>query len=62
MLDTDPTDGCLLVGVRNGRHLEENVRTHSFKLERAEIEAIEKVVGKRRGPQGDVWELERGYI
>ena len=62
VLDTDPTDGCLLVGVRNDRHIEENVRTHSFKLERAEVEAIEKVVDKRRGPKGDVWELERGYI
>ena len=62
MLETDPTNGCLLVGVRNTKHIEENVRTHSFKLEPGEVEAIEKIVAKRRGPQGDVWELERGYV
>jgi len=62
VLDTDPTNGCLLVGVRNSKHIAENVRTHQFVLEKGEIEAISKVVEKRKGPKGDVWELERGYM
>jgi len=62
VLQTDPTDGCLLVGVRNSNHIEENVRTHAFKLDKGEIEEIEKVVSKRKGPGGDVWDLNRGYV
>jgi len=62
VLDTDPTNGCLLIGVRNDKHISENVRTHQFVLGKGEIDAISKIVDKRNGPKGDVWELERGYI
>ncbi|GMH47868.1 hypothetical protein TrRE_jg7865 [Triparma retinervis] len=62
VLDTDPTDGCLLVGVRNDRHVADNVRTHDFKLAEGEIKAIQDVVDKRKGPKGDVWDVERGFV
>lgn len=62
VLDTDPTDGCLLVGVRNDRHVADNVRTHSFKLEEGEVKAIQEIVDKRKGPKGDVWDAERGFV
>lgn len=52
----------VLVGVRNSNHIEENVRTHSFQLNDGERDAIAKVMAKRRGPVGDVWDLERGAM
>ena len=57
-----PSVASVLIGVRNLDHLVENTRSHSFVLMPDEIEAIEKVVAKRKGPQGDVWEIERGLI
>lgn len=52
----------VLIGVRNQDHIEENVRTHSFALNHDEIDAINAVVAKRKGPKGDVWDIERGYV
>ena len=57
-----PAVASVLIGVRNQDHIAENVRTHSFSLKQEEIDAIDKVVAKRKGPQGDVWDIERGYI
>ena len=62
VLDGTPAVGSVLVGVRNTDHLEENVRTHAFKLTQSEIDTIDAVVAKRKGPKGDVWDIERGYI
>ena len=52
----------VLIGVRNKKRISENVRTHSFQLTDAERAAIDAVVAKRKGPKGDVWDIERGYI
>ena len=57
-----PAVASVLIGVRNQDHLAENVRTHSFVLQPDETAAIDKVVAKRKGPKGDVWDLERGYV
>lgn len=57
-----PAVASVLIGVRNQDHIEENVRTHSFVLQPDEIAAIDKVVEKRKGPKGDVWDIERGYV
>lgn len=57
-----PAVASVLIGVRNQDHIEENVRTHSFQLRQDEIDAIDAVVAKRRGPVGDVWDLERGSM
>ncbi|GMI52249.1 hypothetical protein TeGR_g735 [Tetraparma gracilis] len=62
VLQTDPTGGCLLVGVRNADHIEDNVNTHRFQLEGGEVDEIQKVVDKAKGPRGDVWDLERGLV
>jgi len=59
VLDTKSV-ASVLVGVRNRNHIEENVRTHSFELTSGERDAIEKVLSKRKGPIGDVWDIERG--
>jgi aryl-alcohol dehydrogenase-like predicted oxidoreductase len=60
VLQASPAVGALIVGVRNSAHVAENVRTFSFELSAAEMGAIARVVAKRSGPQGDVWDLERG--
>ena len=46
-----------LVGVRNQDLIAENVRSHSFSLNADDPNAIDKVVAKRKGLQG-----ERRYI
>ena len=61
VLDTKSV-ASVLVGVRNRNHIEENVRTHSFELTDGERVEISKILEKRSGPKGDVWDLERGYI
>jgi aryl-alcohol dehydrogenase-like predicted oxidoreductase len=58
VLDT-PGVASVLIGVRNKDHLAENARTHSFQLTSGEKDAIDAVVKKRNGPQGDVWDIER---
>jgi aryl-alcohol dehydrogenase-like predicted oxidoreductase len=57
-----PAVASVLIGVRNCDHLQENVRTHSFVLRQDEMDAIDAVIAKRKGPKGDVWDLERGVI
>ena len=57
-----PGVASVLIGVRNQSHLMENVQTHTFQLTNDEIDLIDKVVAKRSGPKGDVWQIERGMI
>lgn len=61
VLDT-PAVASVLIGVRNTDHIQENVRTHSFQLKQDERDAIDAVVAKRKGPTGDVWDIERGSM
>jgi aryl-alcohol dehydrogenase-like predicted oxidoreductase len=61
VLDTKSV-ASVLIGVRNCNHIAENVRTHSFSLNDSERDAIRAVLAKRKGPAGDVWDIERGYI
>jgi len=62
VLQCSPAVGAVLVGVRNSKHVEENVATHGFKLDDADMAQLRAIVAKRAGPKGDVWDLERGYI
>jgi aryl-alcohol dehydrogenase-like predicted oxidoreductase len=55
-----PAVASVLIGVRNQDHIAENIRTHSFTLTQGERDTIDSVVAKRKGPQGDVWDIERG--
>ena len=53
---------CLLVGVRNSRHVGDNARVYSFALTADERAAIAAVAAEAKGPKGDVWDIERGYV
>lgn len=57
-----PAVAAVLIGVRNQDHIAENVRTHAFTLTQGERDTIDAVVAKRKGPQGDVWDIERGNL
>ena len=57
-----PAVASVLIGVRNQDHIAENVQTHSFELKQDEMEAIDAVVAKRQGPEGDVWDIERRTV
>jgi len=59
VLDTKSV-ASVLVGVRNRNHIVENTRTHAFDLTQAERDMIAAVLAKRKGPAGDVWDIERG--
>jgi aryl-alcohol dehydrogenase-like predicted oxidoreductase len=61
VLDTNGV-GSVLIGVRNTNHIDDNVRTHAFAMTDGERAAIDAVVAKRRGPKGDVWDIERGTV
>ncbi len=61
VLDTNAV-ASVLIGVRNQNHIAENLRTHTFELTSAERDAISAVLAKRKGPKGDVWDIERGVV
>jgi len=61
VLDTK-TVASIVIGVRNQSHIAENSRTHSFSLTMAERDAISAVIANRKGPIGDVWDIERGSV
>lgn len=57
-----PAVASVLIGVRNRDHIAENVRTHAFELNQDEKDAIDAIVAKRKGPEGDVWDIERSTV
>uniref|UniRef100_A0A7S3VHA1 NADP-dependent oxidoreductase domain-containing protein n=1 Tax=Chaetoceros debilis TaxID=122233 RepID=A0A7S3VHA1_9STRA len=61
VLDTKSV-ASVLIGVRNQNHIAENIRSHSFQLNSDERDAINAVIAKRKGPAGDVWDIERGTV
>jgi Xaa-Pro aminopeptidase len=49
----------LKLGVRHARHLPDTLRIFGLELDEEDLAAIEQVVGKAKGPVGDVYALER---
>jgi aryl-alcohol dehydrogenase-like predicted oxidoreductase len=49
----------VIVGVTSSRHLVRNTRIPDIKLSRTDMQDIARVAGKRNGPVGDVYDLER---
>jgi aryl-alcohol dehydrogenase-like predicted oxidoreductase len=54
-----PRAAAVIVGARNRRHVADNARITSLDLSDLDKAEIEAVIGHRRGPLGDVYELER---
>lgn len=51
--------GAIMVGTRNSRHVESNIKTLSFDLTPDEVSAIEKFLAGYPTPEGDCYWLER---
>ena len=51
--------GGIIIGARNQNHLEKLKRLSTFTLEEEDLNAIQLLVSKRKGPNGPVFGLER---
>jgi len=49
----------IIVGARTTHHLKENLRVFDFKLDQDDYSLINKVLHHRKGPSGDVFDIER---
>jgi aryl-alcohol dehydrogenase-like predicted oxidoreductase len=54
-----PQVAAVIVGATNTAHLQSNARLASLRLEPDDLAAIAAVTSRRRGPEGDVYTLER---
>ena len=50
---------AVIIGAKSSTHLTENLRLFEFKLDLDDINEIEKVIKQRKGPSGDVFDIER---
>ncbi len=50
---------CIIIGAKSTSHLDENLHVFEFTLDPEDNTAIEKVTGQRKGPAGDVFDVER---
>jgi aryl-alcohol dehydrogenase-like predicted oxidoreductase len=50
---------AVIIGAKTSAHLEENLRLFEFKLDLDDINEVEKVITQRKGPSGDVFDIER---
>jgi aryl-alcohol dehydrogenase-like predicted oxidoreductase len=51
--------GAAIVGVRHARHLADTLNVFSFELDKKDLDAIQQVAGRARGPVGDIYSVER---
>jgi len=54
-----PQVGGVIIGARNASHLSENISVFDFQLDNQDYQAIQQVISKRKGPPGDVFDIER---
>jgi aryl-alcohol dehydrogenase-like predicted oxidoreductase len=54
-----PRVAGLIIGARNAGHLADNLRLFDFNLDEQDSQSIQAVLTKRKGPAGDVFDLER---
>lgn len=51
--------GGLIIGARTVDHLKSNLKVFSFQLDRDDLDLIEGILLQRKGPPGDVFDIER---
>jgi aryl-alcohol dehydrogenase-like predicted oxidoreductase len=54
-----PQVAGIIVGARTAHHLKENLRVFDFRLDQDDYSYINKVLVQRKGPSGDVFDIER---
>jgi aryl-alcohol dehydrogenase-like predicted oxidoreductase len=50
---------AVIIGAKTSAHLEENLQLFKFKLDQTDNIQIDKVIKQRKGPAGDVFDIER---
>lgn len=58
MLDRKQVGG-LIIGARTIAHLKSNLQAFAFKLDQQDLILIENILSQRKGPPGDVFDIER---
>jgi aryl-alcohol dehydrogenase-like predicted oxidoreductase len=51
--------GGVIIGARDSKYINENLTLFQFQLTPADYQAIDKMISQRKGPPGDVFDLER---
>lgn len=51
--------GGVIIGARDSKHVSENSKLFKFQLRPADYIAIDKIISQRKGPAGDVFDIER---
>ena len=51
--------GGIIIGARDAKHISENAILFNFQLNPEDYQAIEEVISLRKGPPGDVFDIER---
>jgi hypothetical protein len=59
MLDQPHVAGVIVGATSGDRHLADNAKLDRLRLDAADHAALGAVLDKRRGPPGDIWDLER---
>jgi len=54
--------GGVIIGVRNSKHIQENVAALNLTLDADDNKILESVLAKAQGPEGDVYGYERGVV
>lgn len=49
----------IIIGARTANHLDENLRVFDLSLDQPDFDTLEMVLNKRKGPAGDVFDIER---
>jgi diketogulonate reductase-like aldo/keto reductase len=58
MLDRDQV-AAAIVGAVNTSHLHAHTKISTLRLRADDLSSIARVIGRRRGPSGDIYDLER---
>ena len=56
---SQPGVGAVIIGARTSNHLKENLGMFSFSLDAEDLSQIRSVTAQRKGPEGDVFDIER---
>jgi aryl-alcohol dehydrogenase-like predicted oxidoreductase len=58
IIDRDQVGG-VIIGARNSKHVNENLKLFQFQLTPDDDKSIDEVISQRKGPAGDVFDIER---
>ncbi len=58
MLDQKQVGG-IIIGARTSKHLDENLKVFDVNLDQKDLDAITVILEQRKGPSGDVFDIER---